>query len=172
MIKRFAAMVALSVCALSACASEVENYESKEHGFSIQYPAKWEKKERVSGTAVTVLAPKGEGKATFRANANVIAQDIPSDTDLKKFSDASLSVMDKLLKGYKEIERKDVTIGALQAVKVSYSYTFEESELKSILVLAVKGKNGYAITCAADPTGFDTFKKEFDNIINSFTPTK
>ena len=172
MIKRSTAVLALCASAFGVCAADVENYESKEHAFNIHYPAKWEKKERVSGTAAMFIAPKADGKETFRANVNVVEQDIPGDTDLKKFSEASLSVLDKLLKNYKEIERKEVTIGTTQAVRVVYTYTFEDIELKSLLVLAVNGKNGYAITCSADSAGFDAFKQPFDDIINSFTPTK
>ncbi|MEI6233045.1 MAG: PsbP-related protein [Planctomycetota bacterium] len=172
MIKQSVAALALVCCMFGAAASDVQNYSSKEHSFSFQYPAKWEKKDRISGTAVTVLAPKGDGKDAFRANANVIEQDIPADTDLKKFADASLSVMDKLLEDYKEVERKEITIGTTQAVRVTYTHTFEKIPVKSILVLAVKGKSGYAITCGAEVAVFDTFKQPFDDIINSFAPSK
>ena len=174
MIKRSAAVLAVCACVFvfSANAADLENYESKEHAFSIHYPAKWEKKERVSGTAVMMISPKPDGKEAFRANVNVVEQDIPSDTDLKKFSSASLTVLDKLLKNFKEVERKEVTIGTTPAVRVVYTYSYDDTELKAVLVLAVQGKNGYAITCSADSVNFDTFKQSFDDVVNSFTPTK
>ena len=158
------------VCALSAGAADVETYKSNETDFTLKYSGTWEKKERTSGAAVTLLAPKGDGKEAFRANLTVIEQDIPSDTDLKKFSDGSLSVMDKLLKGYKELERKEISIGAVKAIQVVYTYAFEDFELKSVLVLAVSGKHGYAITAAAEAPAFDKYKPAFDEIVKSFEP--
>lgn len=158
------------MCAVVAGAAELETYSNKETDFTLKYPGTWEKKDRTSGAAVTLLAPKGDGKEAFRANLTVVEQDIPSDTDLKKFSDASLSVMDKLLKGYKELGRTEISLGATKAIQVIYTYSFEDFELKSVLVLTVSGKHGYAITGAAETSTFDKNKTAFDEIVKSFEP--
>ncbi len=67
------ALMTLVLCASGLVAADLQTYSSKEHSFSIQYPAKWEKRERANGTAVAVVSPKDE-KGGFRANANVIEQ--------------------------------------------------------------------------------------------------
>ncbi len=100
-MKKMILAVALSSCMAAMYAGAAE-FTSKENAFSIQIPEKWERKEHVSGTVVTAIAPANpDAKDAFRPNANVNAQEIPSDTDLKKFADGTLTAMSKLLKNYK-----------------------------------------------------------------------
>jgi len=168
-------ILVLFIALACACASaaELSAYSNKEHKFEIKYPADWEKKENFNDTTVAFIAPRG-AKVLFRPSVNVVAQDIPADADLAKFSDGALAVLDKLLKNYTQLEKTETTLAGVKAIRVVYSYSYEEGEskiqydVKALLVLAVAGKKAYAITCTAETPSFNGQKAVFDEIVNSF----
>jgi hypothetical protein len=165
-------MAALCMCGAFA-ADETDTYTNRDFNFSLQVPKAWQKKERFSNTTVAFIAPKPEQKTPaktdpFLANITLIAQEIPKETTLKQFGDASLAGMDKMLVKYKELERKDVTLGAIPATRVTYTYAFDAFTLKAVVYVAVAGKHGFTVTATADEKTFDASAPVFDAAAASF----
>ena len=173
--KRFVALAVLGFAFLSAslagCSGkspEPGRYYKKQEGFSIRFPAEWEQKENVMGTAVMALSPAEGAGDTFRENVNVTVEALPTPMDLEKYFELSLLNLKKLLDGGQPPEVSDATLGGEKAKRVIYQTTMGQIGVKGMLYVAVKGNRGYALTCSATPDSFDAFRPTFDEIVGTF----
>jgi len=173
--KRFVALAVLGLAflpvSLAGCSSgepEPGRCYKKQDGFSIRFPAEWEQKENVMGTAVMALSP-AEGEAdTFRENVNVTVEKLQSPMDLEKYLELSMANLKKLLAAGQAPEVSDATLGGEKAKRVVYQTTMGPIGVKGALYVAVKGRRGYALTCSATPDSFDAYKARFEEIAGTF----
>jgi hypothetical protein len=150
-----------------ASAQVTKKYTNKVKGFSINFPAKWEIKEKVSGVDVIALSPLENSADRFRENINVIAVKVPTNVTLKVFYDANVKDMKKNLKKFTVISETNTKINGNGAKKLVYSHKMYNHIMKaSAYVIANNGK-AFFITCTAAPATFAKWDAAFDKIAKS-----
>jgi len=162
--------IALAAGSLAGCQKsqpEPGRYYAKADGFSIRFPADWERKENVMGTTVVAMSPEAAGDE-FRENVNVVVEPLASPMDLEAYLALGLANMTRLLAEGAEPEVADAELGASPAKRIIYETTLGQVRVKGLMVLAVKGQRGYAMTCSAMPETFETFRPTFDEIAGTF----
>ena len=146
---------------------EPGRYYSKSDGFSLVFPPGWARKENVMGTTVMAMRPEEAGEE-FRENVNVVVERLASPMDVGEYLSLSLANLSRLLAEGAELEVADAELGGAPAKRIIYETTLGQVRVKGLLVLAVKGQRGYAMTCSATPETFETFRPTFDEIAGTF----
>jgi len=144
-------------------------YESKEKGFSIEFPKGWEQKEGFMGTTVVGLRPEKGDKEEFRENVNVVVEDLSKPWTLKDYVKANLTNMQKLLTDFKVVDRGTTTLNGATAEWMTYYHRMGSYKLKVVVYMLVRSNRGYVITCSSVPDKFAHWESTFQGVANSFT---
>ena len=145
-------------------------YYDKEKGFSIQFPADWERiaGPQAMGAAILALSPPEGQEDQYRENVNVFTDDAPAEKNLEEYFQETMAGAHKLLTDLVEYEKDQVTLGGVPARRIVISHRLGQVSVKAIEYVLVKGKRGYAITCSAAPEQFDKYKPTFEEIAKGF----
>ena len=155
--------------ALNGCSRrEAGRYYSKDKGFSIRFPDKWETKEGFMGTTILAVSAQEGPADTFRENVNVYVEELPRVYSLEEYWQLSLTNLRKLMTDFKEYDSGKATIGGEEATWLIYSFRMGTVKTKVIVYALVKGRRGYVITCSAGPDKFDEYKTTLEEIAESF----
>ena len=146
---------------------EPGRYYAQADGFSIRFPADWGQKENVMGTRVVAMSLQEPGD-TFRENVNVVVEDLPSPMDVETYAALSLKNLSRLLSAGEQPDVADAELGGVAAKRVIYETVMGQLRVKGMVILAVRGRRGYAVTCSATPETFDAFRPTFDEIAGTF----
>ena len=166
----WAALAALSLATMPGCGEkppEPGRYYARADGFSIRFPADWERKGNVMGSTVMALSPQEAGDA-LRGNVNVAVKRLASPMDLESYLALSLANLERLLAAGAKPEVADAELGGSPAKRVLYETPLGQVRVRGMMVLAVRGERGYAVTCSAMPETFDAFRPTFDQIVGTF----
>jgi len=137
----------------------------KKKGFSIVFPAKWEKEN--AATAVTAMSPMETPTDAFRENVNVVVQDMGRTFPVEQYFKANLDALPKALTAFKLHEKGDATIGGAKAKWAVLSHTSGKVALKAFFCVVIKGNRAYTISCTSTPGAFAKYKDTFDGIAKS-----
>jgi len=163
-----AAWVLLGGAPRATPAEEPDRYTNKEKGFSIKFPADWERKEGMMGTAVLALSPQEGTADQFRVNVNVTIEDLPKTLSLDEYVAAALGALRKVLTDLEEHENSAMNVAGTPAKRLIFSHRMGAIKVKAMQCVLVKGTRGYVITCSAAPDQFDNYRPKFDEIVQSF----
>ncbi|MCE1246165.1 MAG: DcrB-related protein [Firmicutes bacterium] len=158
------ALFVVGIMASQAFADTMKTYTNKAKGFSIDFPSKWEVKEKVSDVDVIALSPV-EGKSDkFRENVNVIALTVPTSVTLKVFYDENVKDMKKKLKKFTVVSESNTKINGQDARKLVYTHNMYNHTMKAAAYVMLKGGKACFITCTAAPETYSKWEAEFDKI--------
>jgi hypothetical protein len=142
----------------------VELKEFHGQGISVKYPAGWEVISDVPEPRVFHVKTLG-GKV----NASVTVQDLPDDTSLDEYKDATTrDIAEEAGQIHPEKLSEETThLGEMPAWKLVYSIKVPDSKpassAKQTLFVAVKDGRGYLLCC----TAFDALPGKFDGVFRS-----
>jgi len=151
-------------------AAGFRTYHNPARGFSITFPADWERKENFRGMVVVAISPQAGPDDTFRENAAVVVEDLPAGTALDVYEKACREKLAASFKdhGYREHESSRTSLAGCDAVRLVYSHRKDDFAMKLITWLVVKGGRGYVICCGSTPAEFDGHLPVFEQIGGSF----
>jgi len=162
------AWVLLGGAPRATAAEEPNRYTNKDKGFSITFPADWERKEGQMGTIVLALSPQEGPADQFRENVNVTIEDLPKTLSSDEYVEACLGTLRKVLTDLQEHENSAMNVADAPAKRLIFSHRMDAVKVKAMQCVLVKGTRGYVITCSAAPDQFDTYRPKFDEIVQSF----
>lgn len=142
----------------------VELKEFHGQGVSVKYPAGWEVIADVPEPRVLHVKTLGG-----RVNASVTVQDLPDDTSLDEYKDATTRDIVEEAGQIKpeKLSEENTHLGDMPAWKLVYSIKVPESKpaasAKQTLFVAVKDGRGYLLCC----TAFDALPGKFDAVFRS-----
>lgn len=154
---------------LDGCSTkDPDRYYNDREGFSMKFPAAWEKNEGVGGRIVMAQVPKDGSTDQFRENVNVIVERLPKAMTLDEYFQQSVTNMKKILNEFQDQEKGQGFIDDYDAKWMVYTHRMGASTLKVLVYMIVKDNRGYVITCTALPDRFYTFRSQFEDIAQSF----
>lgn len=144
--------------------SEPGVFTSAKDGFSIRFPADWEKQENVGGCAVDGISPAEGADDLFREHVAVVVEPIPATMTLAAYLDLNLANLHKIVPEGEAMEIGDSTITGQEAKTLTYTLAIGKVRVRSLVYLLVHQGRGYTVTCCALPETFDRFKDRFAEI--------
>ncbi|CAI8423469.1 MAG: Uncharacterised protein [Flavobacterium sp. SCGC AAA160-P02] len=152
--------------------------------FSVGYPTNWElNTSGEDGTSLILLSPITSKGETFRANINLVIQDlenydlekndINSQTiTLKKVTESTLTKIKNYIKprGGKIISSDLVNVGGISLQKVIYNFVGKDGlKLKSEeYILLQNNKTNYRLTFTCQEHKFTDYQATAEKILDSF----
>lgn len=164
--QRSGILLALLLC-LTGCKPEWERYTNQEHKFSILLPASWEKQEGAFKTAVVALAPLKEKPPAFRANVNVIVNELPQKVDLDAIFELNKNELSGKLATMDDLTEGDIYSGMMRGKWMSFVGLLRDFRVKITSAIWIKDKRTYTVTCACRAEDARTYDPMFQKIIRS-----
>ncbi|MGA2624668.1 MAG: DcrB-related protein [Bacteroidota bacterium] len=154
---------------LDGCATkDPDRYYNDREGFSMKFPAAWEKKEGFLGTKIIAWVPRNGSADQFREDVNVTVDRLPKALTLDEYFQQSLINMKRVLTDFQDQEKGQGFIDDYDAKWMVYTHRLGGSTFKVLAYMIVKDDRGYVITCTALPDRFYTFRSQFEDIARSF----
>jgi hypothetical protein len=134
-------------------------YVDNDKGFSINYPADWEK-QQIANTLVSYV---GRG---LPVNFLVVSETLPQTKSAQAYFESGKQGM--LNSGYTFAGSKELTINQMTA----FRGIFTKNEVTQAVTSLVRGTTGWIIVCTARSSDFMDYSFTFNEIISSFKLTK
>lgn len=149
-----------------------KKYSNPGYGISLEYPKTWKKKEGNQGLVVMFLAPKGTG-GLFQANLNVTVQALTeSDQDLDSYVRAMTEKEKEIIPEYQLQTVEEAELAGRLARRIVSTAKQGHVTLKLLQLCTIvpsnTGARAYAITFAAEESGFAELWPTAEAIIDSF----
>ena len=140
-------------------------YNNPNLGFSLDYPANWEKEE-----SLTFVSPQGGIGNRTPEVISVTTEVLPtSDFSLDRYSDAAIGQVESF-QDFKLLNSSSTMLAGLPAHMILYTFTDEsQTPLQNLQVWAVKDGTAYVVTYGGTPEEFDSSLPAFQSIIDSFS---
>lgn len=167
MIKTIASGI-LCIVALGACGAD-KTVVNKDLGFELTLPVAWIWNEKpADGSAPrgeSQIAAGGKGSAILNASAH----ELKEGEALKTFVDEAIRDSGRKLKNYELIEKTEVKIGDVDAVKFTFSYDSAKDNLRCqcAAYAVLSGKRVLLFRAGALKSDFELYAKDIDGIIKS-----
>ena len=145
----------------------VDGKQFKGPDFTIDMPDGWNIQKGLMGTAIMATSPKDGPGDQFQENINITLENIPSNIDLDKYVDISVTNAKQVLLDYKTVKREKVTINGVEFCNITALYKVGAISIKGLLYVAVKEGGAYNLTCTSRPETFDKFKGTFEKAAKS-----
>lgn len=140
-------------------------YNNPNLGFSLDYPANWEKEE-----SLTFVSPQGGIGNRTPEVISVTTEALPtSNFSLDRYSDAAIGQVESF-QDFKLLNSSSTMLAGLAAHMILYTFTDEsQTPLQNLQVWAVKDGTAYVVTYGGTPEEFDSSLPAFQSIIDSFS---
>jgi hypothetical protein len=140
--------------------SDTGLYENRGKGFSIYFPAGWEKSETKMGALVGVTDPDET------VQINIIFQDLPEEVTFEKYF-KTVSSQGKRM-GARIKESGEMTIDGVDARWSMADITLRGRKFTSMNHYVMRGNRVYSIICVAPFDEFPGFEDTFNETVESF----
>ena len=148
------------------------SYSNYDYNVSIQTPEGWTLKENPQpGTQATFFSSKEGGDDKFIENVGLQVSDLSAkpgvslDEIVKAWVDQSKS---EFPDSFKVISEDKITLGGVEAIKITYQARDQVAALKGMSVFALKDSKAYILNYSAEEKSFDKFLDGVNQIISSF----
>lgn len=137
------------------------------NGYTIAAPAGWTTSKGVMGTEVIFMSPT-------RENINVVVQAVPRGTTLAKARAETITLLRRMMTGYKVLGQGNMTMGGVRALTLSSSYQMGNPPqgLLAFQTFALRGGKLYVFTCTAQRTTYARHAGTFRNALRSLRWTR
>ncbi len=165
---RPAAVLAATVVLASSFAGSVSaaTYRSA-NGYTISPPAGWTTSKGMMGSEVVFMNPT-------RENINVVVQAVPRGTTIEKARTDTITLLRRMMTGYKVLGQGTTTLGGARALTLSSAYQLGSppQKLRALQAFALRGGKLYVFTCTAHQATYARFAGTFQNVLRSVRWTK
>jgi hypothetical protein len=165
-----------------ALASNVLTYESSNYGFSVEYPASWQKVEFSKGIAegtrnmvVNFLSPLEGPSDTFREYLIIQTVNVTSlDLSLKTFTGEQITFLNDSFPDFNILEsNRSTTITSHIAYEVVYTYSDPIiGKAKAMEIWIVNGGKVYILSYHAAAAKYSMYLSTIRKMIDSFVTLK
>ena len=144
-----------------------KEYSHPTYRFSLYLPKDWtQKTEGLMGSAVLFLAP--EEDALFRANVNVVVENLRKKNTLKEIADRSEKQLEFLLHEYRLLARAPTKLGTLAAIELRGMYSGTEGARILRTIIANTDDMHYVVTFTTRADQEEKYNKLFEKVRQSF----
>ena len=148
-----------------ALAQAMAPYTDGAAGYTIFYPATWER--RMVNSVMVSLAPQEGPADTFRENVNVVMENLPAPMTPQQYAMAALNHLQRNMQGYQLMEQGPTTLNGRPGYYIVYRHVMMGRQIQVLAFLTTLGNRAYVITCSADPSQFARYRPFFTQIANT-----
>jgi hypothetical protein len=148
----------------SSAAGGLVPYNNPNLGFSLEYPADWQKEESLSFTS-------SQGGVGDRAPEviNIVTEVLPSsDFSLDSYTDAAMGQVESF-ENFQLLNSSSTSLGGLPAHMIVYTFTDELTPLQNLQAWTVKDGMAYVITYGGVPEEFESSLPALQSVLDSFS---
>lgn len=147
-----------------------QNWETFDHEkYSVKYPPEWELDESGKmGTSFILFSPVESTSDKFRANVNLLIQDIPDSINLDVYTEISLEQINVQLPNAHIIENIRINSDADEQHMLIYSGDQNGFQLQFEQYFWVINTKAYVLTFTCEKNKFEEFRETGEGILNSF----
>lgn len=157
-------VVALNAVVLFGCSEPFDRntgtYTDTGKGFTIQFPAGWDKTETPAGALFSVADPDN------KANINVIVQDLPGNVTFAQYLKQISSQHGRA--GASRRDDGDITMDGVTGYWSIRDISMGGVTFTSLSYFVMKGERVYSIVCVANAKEFSDLETTFDEVATSF----
>lgn len=142
--------------------------------YNIICPESWTELDPSDYNAEFVILTDFEDELdTFQENINLIIQNLSENQmNLDSYLDLSLEQI-RNNDDFELIESSESVLGGFEARKIIYKTSFEqlgdENSLQLMQIFTIINNKAYLITYTAEPSSYDKYMNEVNEVINSFS---
>jgi hypothetical protein len=145
----------------------LEKYTNAEKQYSIDYPSSW-KKTDVPELDIVIFAPSRGDENHPKASLNVVSQNVGTSIPLDTFYNESIDNLKKALKDVNVEKTGTSSLNGTESKWVIYTHVMQNIKFRVLQYFVVSDQTVYLITFGSADTDFDSYKKEFEQIVSSF----
>ena len=150
-------VVVMAMIGLAYIGGGLRNYENKDYGITMSYPADWNLEENVEGTLAIFSSAKENSMDLFQENVNLVVQDLSANPmTLEEYTDTAIKQLVGVFNNIKIVDRGSANLGRLPGYKIVYEATGDFS-LKIMHVWAVDGTRVFTFTYSSELSKFNTY---------------
>jgi hypothetical protein len=147
-------------------------YTNDTEGFTIGYPADWEKNEQVEGTVVLFKSPSEGMTDPVRESVGVTTEALPSSSiSIDTYSEAAIGQVQKAIPEFDMTSSESITLAGHPGHRIVYTGTQGSIELEWQQVFTVVGDKAYILTFVALPDSYSRFVGIAQSMFDTFTVT-
>lgn len=145
-----------------------ERFYSKEHSFSIKFPAGWNAKSGYKESIVRAENPSLLPDDNFQENMNIVSDIIPAGMSIDEYFSSGKKLLKEALPDLKVEGSGTCVIDGKQSYWFTYSYSLKPIRIKVAVYNIIRKKNLFMITCTSEEKKFNTVKEIFETSAKSF----
>jgi hypothetical protein len=145
-----------------------QTFTSTDHGFYLELPADWEKKENEGGAVVIVTIPPSTPDDVFQESFSVSVDDRSKPKTVDAYLKKAMAAAKKEKAEFKEGAAEAATVGETEGKVWTYEYKDGENAVKVVQWVVLKDNTVYTLQGMALVDTFDATKTKFDEIVASF----
>lgn len=149
----------------------LEKYTNTEKHYTIDYPSNW-KKTDVPQLDIVLFAPSSGDDTRPRASLNIVSENIGAIVPLNTFYDESVKNLKESLKEVVVENSGTATLNGVESKWITYTHVMQNVKFRVLQYFIASEKTVYLITFGAVEQDFNTYKKEFEEIVSSFKISK
>jgi hypothetical protein len=161
------AILLLLILLFSGCTPEWQRYQNKEYNFSMLLPGSWEVAEGSFNTVVMAMPVEKKNQPVSYQSINVIVTELSEDISLGAFFELNKEELQRALVSDHKISDGQIYAGALLGKWLTFEHLLENTKLKTISALWLKGRKIYTVTCSCQLKDFPEYKPVFDKVLRS-----
>jgi len=145
-------------------------YQSHSLGFAVEIPDEWELGEAADSDIMVVLSPVEGEEDLFRENMNIIVTKLDVNVSLRELYNLNVANAKQMLNNFQIVEVELMEINGVQAIKLIYTFQYEQTLMKNIVYLLLHKGTMYTMTFSSLDHRFNEFRPLFETIARSFQP--
>jgi len=157
-------VVASSALVLFGCSEGFDRktgtYTDKGKGFTVQFPAGWDKTKPPPGALFSVADPDN------KANINVMVQNLPGNVTFDQYLKQVSSRQG--MAGARQRDDGDITIDGVAGYWSVRDISVGGVRFTSLSYYVMKGERVYSIVCVANANDYPSLEATFDGVATSF----
>ncbi len=159
---------------LSGCSSPFSifaryvEYKDAENGFSIRFPAAWERQDGMENVATAFISPPEYPNDAFRENVNVAIQSLHSSMLMEEVYVQNLNQIKALIPSFIILEQGQEIISQAGVRWVIFKQEVSGFDMQGIMYIFIRNKRVFVINCIAATNKFPKYKPVFQKIAKSF----
>lgn len=140
------------------------------NGFSIRFTAEWDVIGRGEGAHVRAVRTKGPSEGGGTGVISVLMSHIANIPDAATYRTWYAQNMTSKFPGYVLIEEGIRTVAGASVPWSQFLYKSDPGNRPAQVwqFFYVKGSRGYVVTCTATPFDFERFRRDFEEVVDTF----
>lgn len=147
-----------------------EKFTNSEKGYSLDYPSDWKKSDVPQLDLVLFAPPRGQD-AIPHASLNIVSEKVGSEIHLEQFYSESAANLSTALKEVHVEKSGSSQLNGTPSKWVIYTHVMQGMQFRVLQYFIVANESIYLVTFSTIADDFETYRPEFEKIINSFKIT-